>query len=102
MHAISHITGGGLLENIPRVLPDELAAKLDNASWKLPEIFQFLQDNGNIDIMEMYRVFNCGVGMVLVVPAEQSADAIQHMNEQGEKAWLVGEIVANEGEQVII
>ncbi len=102
VHAISHITGGGLLENIPRVLPGNLAAKLDNTSWVLPEIFHFLQDNGNIDIMEMYRVFNCGVGMVLVVPAEQSKSAIEHMNEQGEKAWLIGEIVANEGSQVII
>jgi phosphoribosylformylglycinamidine cyclo-ligase len=52
--------------------------------------------------MEMYRVFNCGVGMVLVIPADQSAAAIQHMNEQGENAWLIGEIVANEGSQVII
>ena len=102
VHAISHITGGGLLENIPRVLPDNLAAKLDSNSWNLPEIFQFLQANGNIDMMEMYRVFNCGVGMVLVVPAEQSSAVIQHMNEQGEKAWLIGEITANEGNQVII
>ncbi|MDB2590410.1 phosphoribosylformylglycinamidine cyclo-ligase [Candidatus Thioglobus sp.] len=102
VHAISHITGGGLIENIPRVLPDHLAAKLDSKSWVMPEIFQFLQDNGNIDIMEMYRVFNCGAGMVLVVPADQSEAVIQHMNEQGEKAWLIGEIVANEGNQVII
>jgi phosphoribosylformylglycinamidine cyclo-ligase len=56
-----------LLENIPRVLPENLAAKLDNNSWQMPEIFQFLQDNGNIELTEMYRVFNCGVGMVLVV-----------------------------------
>ncbi len=102
VHAISHITGGGLLENIPRVLPDNLAAKLDKNSWQMPEIFQFLQDNGNIDITEMYRVFNCGVGMVLVVNAEQSADAIKHLEAQGEKAWLIGEIVQNNGEQVII
>ncbi|WP_428086043.1 phosphoribosylformylglycinamidine cyclo-ligase [Candidatus Thioglobus sp.] len=102
VHAISHITGGGLLENIPRVLPDDLAAKLDSQSWKLPEIFQFLQDNGNIDIMEMYRVFNCGIGMVLVVPAEQSEAVIKHMNQQGETAWLVGQIVASEGNQVLI
>ncbi len=102
VHAISHITGGGLLENIPRVLPDNLAAKLDNQSWTLPDIFQFLQTNGNIDLMEMYRVFNCGVGMVLVVSADQSANIIKHMNEQGEQAWLIGSIVNNEGKQVII
>ena len=102
VHAISHITGGGLLENIPRVLPDNLAAELDNNSWKIPDIFQFLQNAGNIDIMEMYRVFNCGIGMVLIVPAEDSANVIQHMQAQGEKAWLVGEIVENNGKQVII
>jgi phosphoribosylformylglycinamidine cyclo-ligase len=102
VHAISHITGGGLLENIPRVLPADLAAKLDADSWGLPEIFQFLQDNGNIDIMEMYRVFNCGVGMIIVIPAEQSEQAIAHLNELGETAWLIGDITQNDGNQVII
>ena len=102
VHAISHITGGGLLENIPRVLPQNLAAKLDQQSWQMPEIFQFLQDNGNIELTEMYRVFNCGVGMVVVVPKDQSADAINQLNELGENAWLIGEIVENQGEQVII
>jgi phosphoribosylformylglycinamidine cyclo-ligase len=102
VHAISHITGGGLLENIPRVLPENLAAKLDPDSWALPTIFQFLQDNGNIDMMEMYRVFNCGIGMVIIVPAEQSIDTIQHLNKLGEHAWLVGEITNNQGNQVII
>ena len=102
VHAISHITGGGLLENIPRVLPQNLAAKLDQQSWQMPEIFQFLQDNGNIELTEMYRVFNCGVGMVVVLPKDQSADAINQLNELGENAWLIGEIVENQGEQVII
>jgi phosphoribosylformylglycinamidine cyclo-ligase len=68
----------------------------------LPEIFQFLQDNGNIGIMEMYRVFNCGVGMVIVLPAEQSEEAITHLNNLGENAWLVGSITHNNGNQVII
>ncbi|CAC9555812.1 Phosphoribosylformylglycinamidine cyclo-ligase (EC 6.3.3.1) [uncultured Gammaproteobacteria bacterium] len=102
IHAISHITGGGLLENIPRVLPSNLAAKLDNTSWQLPDIFQFLQDSGNIEITEMYRVFNCGVGMVLILDADASADAIKHLKAQGENAWLIGKIVKNDGEQVII
>ena len=83
-------------------MPDNLAAKLDSDSWKLPEIFQFLQNGGNIDINEMYRVFNCGVGMVIVVPASESADAIDQLNNLGEDAWLIGEIVTNNGEQVII
>ncbi|MDC9714681.1 MAG: phosphoribosylformylglycinamidine cyclo-ligase [Gammaproteobacteria bacterium] len=102
VHAISHITGGGLLENIPRVLPDNLAAKLDADSWTLPAIFQFLQDNGNIEMTEMYRVFNCGVGMVLVVSGNKSAEAIEHLKAQGEVAWLIGEIIENNGEQVVI
>lgn len=102
VHAISHITGGGLLENIPRVLPDNLAAELDANSWEFPEIFNFLQAGGNIDLTEMYRVFNCGVGMVIVVPHDQSELAIQHLNELGEKAWLIGKITQNNGTQVII
>ncbi|CAC9444712.1 Phosphoribosylformylglycinamidine cyclo-ligase (EC 6.3.3.1) [uncultured Gammaproteobacteria bacterium] len=102
VHAISHITGGGLLENIPRVLPNNLAAKLDANSWTLPAIFQFLQDNGNIETTEMYRVFNCGVGMVLVLSSSKSADAIKHLEAQGEVAWLIGEIVENNGKQVIV
>ena len=103
VHAISHITGGGLLENIPRVLPENLAAKLDADSWTMPEIFQFLQTGGNIQMNEMYRVFNCGVGMVVVVPQDQCDAAISLLQAQGEKAWCIGEIVAaNGGEQVII
>lgn len=102
VHAISHITGGGLLENIPRVLSNNLAAKLDDASWRLPSIFQFLQDHGNIEMTEMYRVFNCGVGMVLILDSDASTDAIEHLKAQGENAWLIGKIVKNNGKQVII
>ena len=102
VHAISHITGGGLLENIPRVLPDHLAAKLNPASWTQPEIFQWLQDQGNIATSEMYRVLNCGVGMVVVISRESSNEAINHLNSCGENAWLIGEVVQFDGEQVVI
>ena len=102
VHAISHITGGGLLENIPRVLPDHLAAKLDPASWTQPEIFQWLQDQGNIATSEMYRVLNCGVGMVVVISKESSNEAINHLNSCGENAWLIGEVVQFDGKQVVI
>ena len=102
VHAISHITGGGLLENIPRVLPDHLAAKLDPASWTQPEIFQWLQDQGNIATSEMYRVLNCGVGMVVVISRESSNEAINHLNSCGENAWLIGEVVQFDGEQLVI
>ena len=102
VHAISHITGGGLLENIPRVLPEHLAAKLDPASWTQPEIFQWLQNQGNIATSEMYRVLNCGVGMVVVISRESSNEAINHLNSCGENAWLIGEVVQFDGEQVVI
>ena len=102
VHAISHITGGGLLENIPRVLPEHLAAKLDPASWTQPEIFQWLQDQGNIATSEMYRVLNCGVGMVVVISRESSNEAINHLNSCGENAWLIGKVVQFDGQQVVI
>ena len=102
VHAISHITGGGLLENIPRVLPEHLAAKLDPASWTQPKIFQWLQDQGNIATSEMYRVLNCGVGIIVVISKESSNEAINHLNSCGENAWLIGEVVQFDGEQVVI
>ena len=102
VHAISHITGGGLLENIPRVLPKHLAANLDQNSWELPHIFKWLQSEGNIDTMEMYRVLNCGVGMVVIVPKALSGEAIKILKSCGENAWLIGEVIDSEGEQVLI
>ena len=102
VHAISHITGGGLLENIPRVLPKHLAANLDKNSWELPHIFKWLQSEGNIDMMEMYRVLNCGVGMVVIVPKALSGEAIKILKSCGENAWLIGEVINSEGEQVLI
>jgi len=102
VNAISNITGGGLLENLPRVLPNHLAAKIDLTSWELPEIFKWLKDEGNIEITEMYRVFNCGVGMIIVVPNDASQVAIDHLNSYGENAWLIGEVVKSNGKQVLI
>jgi phosphoribosylformylglycinamidine cyclo-ligase len=102
VNAISHITGGGLLENIPRVLPNNLAAKLDTSSWTMPDIFKWLQTEGNIDSKEMYRVLNCGIGMVVVTPKNSSQAVIDCLKDSGENAWLVGEIVNSTGNQVII
>ena len=102
VHAISHITGGGLLENIPRVMPSHLSAKLDSTSWTQPEIFQWIQNQGNIDSAEMYRVLNCGVGMVVIISKESSSQAIEHLSACGENAWLIGEVIHSKGEQVII
>ena len=102
IHAISHITGGGLLENIPRVLPKNLAAKLDSNSWETPEIFNWIQDQGKIDTAEMYRVLNCGVGMIVIVPKKSLDDSIKLLNSNGEDSWLIGEIVSSDGNQVLI
>ncbi|MDH5257717.1 MAG: phosphoribosylformylglycinamidine cyclo-ligase [Gammaproteobacteria bacterium] len=96
--ALAHITGGGLLENIPRVMPANTKAIIDKNSWEMPEIFQWLQTNGNVEAQEMYRTFNCGVGMVLCVSQEDKNTAIKLLNESGEQAFLIGEIEAAEEE----
>lgn len=92
INAISHITGGGFWENIPRVLPSNVCAHIDSQSWDWPQIFTFLQQQGNVETNEMYRTFNCGVGMILAVDAD-AADAItQELNKLGENAWIIGEL----------
>lgn len=94
VHALSHITGGGLLENIPRVLPQALAARLDTTSWTRPAVFDWLQQHGNVDEQEMLRVLNCGIGMVIVVPASHADKAREHLQAQGETVYQIGEIVS--------
>ena len=101
LKALSHITGGGLLENIPRVIPENACAHIDQSSWKMPEIFNWLKENGNVELMEMYKTFNCGVGMVLVVSSEELNTALSILNKLGEKAWHIGKIEEqSDGEQV--
>ncbi len=92
--ALSHITGGGLLENLPRVLPDGIDAVIDTASWQWPAVFNWLQETGNVETREMYRTFNCGVGMVLCVAPEDADSAIAHLAEQGLTAWRIGHTAA--------
>lgn len=100
LHAMAHITGGGLTENLPRVLPDNLTAQIDVNSWTFPPVFKWLQQKGNIEQMEMYRTFNCGVGFVVVVPSDKADEAIKLLNEQGENAWKLGEIVDRNSDAV--
>lgn len=104
LKALSHITGGGLLENIPRVLPEHSAAHIDSGSWQWPEIFQWLQQVGQVEEREMYRTFNCGVGMVICVSAQDVDAALALLREQGEQAWIIGEIVDQQPgtEQVVL
>ena len=94
VRALSHITGGGLPENIPRVLPDGSIAAIDTTSWKLPAVFEWLKQAGGVASEEMYRTFNCGIGMVVCVPANQKDLALDTLNALGENAWQVGVIEA--------
>lgn len=96
---MAHITGGGLTENIPRILRDELTARIDAASWTLPPLFQWLQQQGNVDMQEMYRVFNCGIGMAVVVAAGQADAVLAQLQAAGETVYRIGCIDARaEGE----
>ncbi|WP_415225444.1 phosphoribosylformylglycinamidine cyclo-ligase [Psychromonas sp.] len=92
VHAISHITGGGFWENIPRVLPKGSKAVVDGKSWEWPAIFNWLQENGNVKTEEMYRTFNCGVGLAIVVPDSEKEKAVEILTAQGENAWVLGHI----------
>ncbi|MBN3560676.1 phosphoribosylformylglycinamidine cyclo-ligase [Aliamphritea spongicola] len=94
VNALSHITGGGLLENIPRVLPESAKAVIDTQSWNMPEVFRWIQQLGNVENREMYRTLNCGVGMVVVVPADQADSALQILQDAGESPWVIGHIAA--------
>jgi phosphoribosylformylglycinamidine cyclo-ligase len=96
VHALAHITGGGLSENLPRVLPTGTRARIDLSSWRLPAVFGWLQQQGNIAEAEMLRTFNCGVGLIACVPAEQAAAACAQLAELGEQAWVIGSIEAND------
>ncbi|SCC33995.1 phosphoribosylformylglycinamidine cyclo-ligase [Gilliamella bombicola] len=103
VHAIAHITGGGFWENIPRVLPENTQAVINEASWQWPAIFNWLQQVGNVSRHEMYRTFNCGVGLIIALPKQSADKAISLLNNHGEKAWLLGEIKhATSSERVII
>jgi phosphoribosylformylglycinamidine cyclo-ligase len=100
VHAISHITGGGFWENIPRVLPVDAKAVIDGSSWQRPAIFDWLQNNGNITDHEMFRTFNCGVGLIVVLPESHAQKAIEKLNLLGEKAWLLGSIATRTENEV--
>ena len=102
VHALAHITGGGLLENVPRVLPTGLCAHIDTTSWVRPPIFNWLQQQGQIETQEMYRTFNCGIGMVVCVAAESATAAINSLQEMGETTWLIGTIKKHSSEKIVL
>ena len=97
---MAHITGGGLTENVPRVLPESVKAVIDQATWKRPKLFQWLQSEGNVVESEMHRVFNCGIGMVVIVARENVQQALQLLNAAGEKVLEIGRIEARRGDEV--
>lgn len=102
IHAMAHITGGGLLENIPRVLANNMNASIDVASWQQPAVFKWLQEKGNVESSEMYRTFNCGIGMAVIVDAADAETAINELTASGETVFTIGQITAGEGAPEVI
>lgn len=96
----AHITGGGFIDNIPRILPDNCAAWIDCQSWKLPVIFGWLQEMGQISHYELRRTFNCGVGMIVCVPQAETERALSLLQAQGETAWVIGQVIARNQPEV--
>jgi len=97
VHAFAHITGGGLTENLPRVLPEGVNAAIDLASWEIPDIFKWLQEHGNVSDADMLTTFNCGIGMIVCVAAEDEQTALKLLAESGETVFSIGELVESEG-----
>jgi len=89
---IAHITGGGLIDNVPRILPKSCIARLKKDSWDIPAVFNVLKEAGRVEQFEMYRTFNMGIGMVLAVDSKEVEDIISRLHGLGEKAWLIGEV----------
>ncbi len=102
VHAVAHITGGGITENLPRVLPKGLSASIDLNSWSQPLVFQWLQEQGNLSESEMLKTFNCGIGMIVCVPQEQELQTKEILINQGEVVYNIGEIItSSEGGKVV-
>jgi phosphoribosylformylglycinamidine cyclo-ligase len=101
VHGMAHITGGGLPENLPRVLPEGLAAEIDTHSWRRPAVFDWLQAEGRIPDAELYRTFNCGLGMAVIVPAAAAARVVALLESHGEQAWIAGRIATGERRVVL-
>ena len=97
VHALAHITGGGLTENLPRVLPDELGAEIDLDAWELPGVFKWLSETGGMAEAEMLKTFNCGIGMIAVVAPDKADAARAHLTEAGHEVHRIGTVTAGEG-----
>ncbi len=102
VHAMAHITGGGITENLPRVLPNGLSATINLSAWQMPEIFVWLQQQGNVDLNDMLITFNCGIGMIVCVDAANESTTLSLLQELGETAFSLGEITPSTNEQRVI
>ena len=95
--SLAHITGGGLIENLPRVIPKDLSVIINTDTWNLPPIFAWLSEQGKINSDEMFKTFNCGIGLVLCVERNNADKTINYLNDNGETAWVIGSIIKNNG-----
>lgn len=102
IHALCHLTGGGFFENIPRVLPAGSKAVIKSDSWQWPAIFNWLQHTGNISQYEMYRTFNCGVGMIIALTADKAQQALRLLSDADETAWIIGSIEESKDDQQVV
>jgi phosphoribosylformylglycinamidine cyclo-ligase len=102
IHALAHITGGGITENLPRVLTNGISAEINLDTWEFPAIFKWLQTQGNVAQADMLTTFNCGVGMIVIVPAEHENAVIRFLQQSGEIAFSIGEIVESVGKPRVI
>ncbi|MCM3727108.1 phosphoribosylformylglycinamidine cyclo-ligase [Neobacillus cucumis] len=100
LKGMAHITGGGFIENIPRMLPEGLGAKIDEKSWPIPPVFQLISSHGQVDYAEMYNIFNMGIGMVIAVDREIASDVLQHFEQCGEKAYQIGVVTDQAGIEI--
>jgi phosphoribosylformylglycinamidine cyclo-ligase len=101
VRGLAHITGGGLVDNLPRILPERTAARIELGSWVVPSVFQVLQREGGVEPTEMFRAFNMGVGMVAVVASNDADSVLEHLAASGEQAWVLGEVVAGDREVIL-
>ena len=101
VHGLCHITGGGLIDNVPRVIPDSMCAHIDTQCWNRPDIFNWLQKMGKVDDTEMYRVFNCGIGMIVILPKNQAEYALKICDQNSFKANIIGKVKSSKSKTKI-
>lgn len=102
VHGLAHITGGGITENLPRVLSPGISARVDSTAWELPAIFRWLQTSGNVRHADMLTTFNCGIGMIVIVPPDSESSALRHLAQAGETVYSIGEIVEAPGKPQVM